>query len=138
MFLGTPKTLQNLSRSKQIAWLNEMTFCIMSFLEFLPKADLIHIPAQCEKTMLLLFTVVLSALLSGNVPKLISGRFQNTLFLKSKTNGKPSTIQHRKQVKSCLSTHTVLSLKLTPKTTPKPCQVMSKSVQKQKQHLCLR
>ena len=54
-------------RSKHIASLNEMTFCIMSFLLFLPKTDLKHSRAQYEKSMfLLLFTVVLSTSLSGN------------------------------------------------------------------------
>ena len=67
MLFGNEHVIKNLFRSKHIASLNEMTFCIMSFLLFLPKTDLKHSRAQYEKSMfLLLFTVVLSTSLSGN------------------------------------------------------------------------
>ena len=67
MLFGTENVIKNLFRSKHIASLNEMYFCIMSCLLFLPKTDLKHSRAQYKKSMfVLLFTVVLSTSLSGN------------------------------------------------------------------------
>ena len=111
MLFGNENVMKNLFRSKHIASLNEMTFCIMSFLLFLPKTDLKHSRAQYEKSFL--FAVIYSSFehfaLSQREPTFISGSFQTTRFLRLKTYRKPDKIEHREQIKSCLLPHTAFS-----------------------------